>query len=144
MYSIHVDSPSSFQSGSLWGLNLSHESVDFLSYKVSSFFELKSYWNNLKPHPFKQFFSSTVNSWFKKDLNLQIHIHKAFLSDNQLLESVKVVWTHTQVIFESVYKSFLNQTTLYLRKEKMKFLKSRVACTVLLEILLVNFSSVKL
>ena len=43
--------------------------------------------------------SCTVNSWFKKDLNLQIH--KTFFSDDQFLESV--------------HKSFLNQTTLDLK-----------------------------
>ena len=52
--------------------------------------------------------SSTVNSRFKKDLNLQIHLHKTFFSDDQFLESV--------------HKSFLNQTTLDLRKEKWSFL----------------------
>ena len=46
----------------------------------------------------------TVNSRFKKDLNLQIHIHKAFFGDNRFLDSV--------------HKYFLNQTTLDLRKEK--------------------------
>ena len=45
-----------------------------------------------------------MNSRFKKDLNLQIHLHKTFFSDDQFLESV--------------HKSFLNQTTLDLRKEK--------------------------
>ena len=44
----------------------------------------------------------------KKDLNLQIHLHKAFFSTDQLLDSV--------------HKSFLNQTTLNLRKEKWSFL----------------------
>ena len=44
----------------------------------------------------------------EKDLNLQIHLHKAFFSDNQF--------------FNSVHKSFLNQTTLDLRKEKWSFL----------------------
>jgi hypothetical protein len=51
---------------------------------------------------------NTVNSRFKKDLNLQIHLHKAFLSDNRFLDSY--------------HKSFLNQTTLDLRKEKWSFL----------------------
>ena len=37
-------------------------------------------------------------------------LHKAFFSDNGF--------------FGSVDKSFLNQTTLYLRKKKMEFLKS--------------------
>ena len=54
------------------------------------------------------FFVCTVNSWFKKDLNLQIHLHKAFFSDNRFLDSV--------------HKFFLNQTTLDLRKEKRSFL----------------------
>ena len=50
----------------------------------------------------------TVNSRFKKDLKLQIHLHKAFFSDNRFLDSL--------------HKSFLNQTTLDLRKEKWTFL----------------------
>ena len=50
----------------------------------------------------------TVNSRFKKDLNLQIHLHKAFFSDDRFLDSY--------------HKSFLNQTTLDLRKEKWSFL----------------------
>ena len=50
----------------------------------------------------------TVNSRFKKDLKLQIHLHKAFFSDDQFLDSL--------------HKSFLNQTTLDLRKEKWTFL----------------------
>ena len=53
-------------------------------------------------------YHSTVNSRFKKDLNLQIHLHKTFFSDDQFLESV--------------HKSFLNQTTLDLRKETWGFL----------------------
>ena len=41
---------------------------------------------------------STVNSRFKKDLNLQIHLQKTiFLSNDRFLESV--------------HKQFLNQTT---------------------------------
>ena len=51
---------------------------------------------------------STVNSRFKKDLKLQIHLHKAFFSDDRFLNSI--------------HKSFLNQTTLDLRKEKWTFL----------------------
>ena len=50
----------------------------------------------------------TVNSRFKKDLKLQIHLHKAFFSDNLFLDSL--------------HKYFLNQTTLDLRKEKWSFL----------------------
>ena len=50
----------------------------------------------------------TVNSRFKKDLKLQIHLHKAFFSDDRFLNSL--------------HKSFLNQTTLDLRKEKWTFL----------------------
>ena len=50
----------------------------------------------------------TVNSLFKKDLKLQIHLHKAFFSDDRFLDSPD--------------KSFLNQTTLNLRKEKRTFL----------------------
>jgi hypothetical protein len=57
---------------------------------------------------FQGFHLSTVNSRFKKDLNLQIHLHKAFFSDNRFLDSY--------------HKSFLNQTTLDLRKEKWSFL----------------------
>ena len=47
---------------------------------------------------------STVNSRFK----LQIHLHKAFFSDDWFLDSL--------------HKSFLNQTTFDLRKEKLTFL----------------------
>ena len=43
-----------------------------------------------------------------KDLKLQIHLHKAFFSDDRFLDSL--------------HKSFLNQTTLDLRKEKWTFL----------------------
>ena len=50
---------------------------------------------------------STVNSRFKKDLDLQIHLHKAFFSDDRFSDSL--------------HKSFLNQTTLDLRKEKWTF-----------------------
>ena len=50
----------------------------------------------------------SVNSRFKKDLKLQIHLHKAFFSDDRFLDSL--------------HKSFLNQTTLDLRKEKWTFL----------------------
>ena len=56
-------------------------------------------------------FGSTVNSRFKKDLNLQIHLHMALFSDDRFLDSV--------------HKSFLNQTsetTLELRKEHWSFL----------------------
>ena len=52
--------------------------------------------------------NSTVNSRFKKDLKLQTHLHKAFFSDDQFLDSL--------------HNSFLNQTTLDLRKEKWTFL----------------------
>jgi hypothetical protein len=52
--------------------------------------------------------SGTVNSRFKKDLKLQIHLHKAFFSDDRFLDSL--------------HKCFLNQTTLNLRKEKWTFL----------------------
>jgi hypothetical protein len=51
---------------------------------------------------------TTVNSRFKKDLKLQIQLHKAFFSDDRFLDSL--------------HKSFLNQTTLDLRKEKWTFL----------------------
>ena len=50
----------------------------------------------------------TVKSRFKKDLKLQIHLHKAFFSDDWFLDSL--------------HKSFLNQTTLNFRKEKWTFL----------------------
>ena len=49
-----------------------------------------------------------VNSWFKKDLKLQIHLHKAFFSDDRFLDSL--------------HKFFLNQTTLNLRKKKWTLL----------------------
>ena len=50
----------------------------------------------------------TVNSQFKKDLKLQVHLHKAFFSEDLFLDSL--------------HKSFLNQTTLDLTKEKWTFL----------------------
>ena len=53
-------------------------------------------------------YRNTVNSRFKKDLKLQIHLHKAFFLDDRFLDSL--------------HKSFLNQTTLDLRKEKWTFL----------------------
>ena len=53
-------------------------------------------------------FATTVNSQFKKDLNLQTHLHKTLFSDDQFLESV--------------HKSFFNQTTLNLGKEKGGYL----------------------
>ena len=51
---------------------------------------------------------NTVNSRFKTDLKLQIHLNTTFFLDDQFLDSL--------------YKSFLNQTTLDLRKEKWTFL----------------------
>jgi hypothetical protein len=51
---------------------------------------------------------NTVNSRFKKDLQLQIQQHKAFFSDDRFVDSLN--------------KSFLNQTTLDLRKEQWNFL----------------------
>ena len=50
--------------------------------------------------------------YVKKDLNLQIHQHKAFLSDDQFLGSV--------------HKSFLNQTTPHLRN-KWSFLNQELS-----------------
>ena len=58
--------------------------------------------------PSPKIFCSTVNSRFKKDPKLQIYLPKAFISDNRFLDSL--------------YKSFLDQTTLDLRKEKWIFL----------------------
>ena len=63
---------------------------------------------------------NTVNSRFKKDLKLQIHLHKASFTDDRFLDSL--------------HKSFLNQTTLDLRKEKWTFLNREF--TVLLNYLL--------
>ena len=62
----------------------------------------------------------TVNSRFKKDLNLQIHLQKAFFSDNQFLDSYN--------------KSFLNKTTLDLWKEKLSFLKREFTVSKYIEI----------
>ena len=61
-------------------------------------------------------FDDTVNSRFKKDLKLQIHLHKALFLSNQFLDSL--------------HKSFLNETTHNSRfkKGKMDFLKSIVYC----------------
>ena len=53
-----------------------------------------------------------MESRFKKDLNLQIHLHKAFFSDD--------------LFSDSVHKSFLNQATLDLRKKKWGFLNRDV------------------
>ena len=49
-----------------------------------------------------------MNSRFKDDLNLQILLHKTFFIDDRFLDSY--------------HKSFLNKTTLDLRKEKWSFL----------------------
>ena len=57
--------------------------------------------------------ANTVNSRFKKDLNLQIHLHKTFFSVDRFLILV--------------HKYFLNQTTLDLRKEKWSFLNQDFA-----------------
>ena len=54
-------------------------------------------------------------SRFKKGLKLEIHLHKAFFSGNQFLDSL--------------HKSFLNQTTLDLRKEKWSFLNREFTVT---------------
>ena len=51
---------------------------------------------------------NTVNSRFKKNLKLQIHLNKTFFLDNQFLDSL--------------HKSFSNQTTLDLRNETWTFL----------------------
>ncbi len=56
---------------------------------------------------------------FKKDLKLQIYLHKAFFSDDRFLDSL--------------HKSFLNQTTLYLRKEKWTFLNQEFTLLFLKE-----------
>ena len=53
--------------------------------------------------------SCRINSQFKKDIKLQIHLHKAFCLD-------KGFW-------DSLHKSFLKQTTFNLRKEIWPFLK---------------------
>ena len=55
---------------------------------------------------------SIVNSRFKKDLKLQIHLHEVFLSDDRFLGLL--------------HKSFLNQTTLDLRKEMLTFLNQEL------------------
>ena len=61
----------------------------------------------------------TVNSRFKKDLKLQIYLHKAFFSDD--------------LFIDSLHKSFLNQTTLDLRKEKWTFLNREFTVLHILE-----------
>ena len=53
-------------------------------------------------------FLNTVNTRFKKDIKLQIHLRKLFFSNDQFLDSP--------------HKLFLNQTTLHLRKKKWTFL----------------------
>ena len=58
-----------------------------------------------------------MNSWFKKDLNLQIHLHKAFFLADRF--------------FDSVHKSFLNQTTLDLRKENWSFLNQDLPVVII-------------
>ena len=57
-----------------------------------------------------------VNSRFKKDLNLQVHLHKALFSDDRFLDSL--------------HKFFLNQTTLNLRVEKWTFLNKEFTVEV--------------
>ena len=54
------------------------------------------------------FLLGTVKSQFKKNIKLQIHLHKAFFSDDWFLDSL--------------HKSFLNQATLNLRKSIFPFL----------------------
>ena len=73
---------------------------------------------------------STVNSRFKKDLKLQIHLHKAFFSDNRFLDSL--------------HKSFLNQTTIDLRKEKWTFLNREFTVLFLLLNILPNQTSLQI
>jgi hypothetical protein len=63
----------------------------------------------------KSRFACTVNSRFKKDLKLQIHLHKTFFSDDRFIDSL--------------HKYFLNQINSRFKKGKMDFLKSRVYCT---------------
>ena len=62
----------------------------------------------VKTIPISNKHENTVNSRFKKDLKLQIHVHTAFFLDDRYLDSL--------------HKSFLNPTTLDLRKEKWTFL----------------------
>ena len=57
---------------------------------------------------FRNNIHNTVMSRFKKGLKLEIHLHKAFFSGNRFLDSL--------------HKSFLNQTSLDLRKKKWTFL----------------------
>ena len=57
------------------------------------------------------FFVNAANTLFKKDLSLQSHLHKTFCSDDRF--------------FDSLHKSFLNLTTLNLRKEKWPFLNRK-------------------
>ena len=54
--------------------------------------------------------------WFKKDFKLQIHLHKAFFSNDRFL-----------------HKFFLDQTTLDLRKEKWTFLNREFTVLKLLQ-----------
>ena len=70
---------------------------------------------------------NTVNSWFKKDLNLPIQLHKAFFLADRFLDSV--------------HKSFLNQTTLDLRKEKWSFL-NREFTVLMYHKITINLNSV--
>ena len=53
-----------------------------------------------------------MNSRFKKDLNLQIHLHKTFFSTERFLDSVN--------------KSLLKINNSRFKKEKINFLESRV------------------
>ena len=55
-----------------------------------------------------QRFYIKVKSRFKKDLKLEIHLDKAFFSGNRFLDLL--------------HKSFLNQTSLDLRKKNWTFL----------------------
>ena len=65
--------------------------------------------------------SSTMNSRFKKDLNLQIHLNRAIVFGDRCLDSL--------------HKSFLNQTTLNLRKEKRTFLHQEFTVLTQIQIL---------
>ena len=71
--------------------------VHFLSIKQST-----------RQFSIQNYLCSTVNSRFKKDLELQIHLNKALFSDDRFLDSL--------------HEYFLNQTTLDLRKEKWTLL----------------------
>ena len=70
----------------------------------------------------------TVNSRFKRDLNLQIHLHKTFFSDDQFLELVHKSNNSQFKLEPLIFLNILKKNTVNSRFKKphLSFLKSRV------------------